>query len=44
MNVIAQKKKQNKKTKKTVKSEALKRITNILEIICFQISGKGAER
>ena len=43
MNVIAQKKK-NKKKKKTVKSQALKRITNILEIICFQISGKGAER
>ena len=42
MNVIAQKKKTKKK--KTVKSQALKRITNILEIICFQISGKGAER
>ena len=41
MNVIAQKKKQKKKT---VKSQALKRITNILEIICFQISGEGAER
>lgn len=41
MNVIAQKKKTKKKT---VKSQALKRITNILEIICFQISGKGAER
>ena len=44
MNVIAQKKKNKTKQKKTVKSQALKRITNILEIICFQISGKGAER
>ena len=43
MNVIAQKKNKTK-TKKTVKCQALKRITNILEIICFQISGKGAER
>ena len=44
MNVIAQKKKTKQNKKKTVKSQALKRITNILEIICFQISGKGAER